>query len=702
MGNASVNESEASGDGLLASLYRDRRVLESLTADFTAVYIIDLDTGMAEVMKVGQDTNASVLLGGSATARVDWADVAARYIQSFIPQKERAALTSAVSLVSLGAAVAGGERTTFRYEAFPNKAGHRFFEGQIVPLAGDEASRRVLLGFRYIDPIVEEERIREARLKVLLQEQRLSNEILSAISKIYFMIYHIDLSEDFYEEISSYGDAHRLTGDAGRASKKLLELAEVLVDDDYQEAVITFFNLQTLPARLASCEDIAIEYLMRDGNWHTARFIARRRDDAGALTHVLLVTSSISDARRREEKLTIIAQSERAANEAKTDFLSRMAHDIRTPMNAIQGFNELAKKDAGDPAKLSEDLERVSEGCKLLTQIVNDVLEIARIEKGAMDLHAEPTSVREFFGSLERLSELKGENDIRITKLDLHDVQHDVLVFDPLRLRQVVMNLLSNASKYTPLDGRVELEMFEGASTRKGCARLVAKVSDTGRGMSPEFMQRMYNRFEREHDTRVSAIRGSGLGLSIVKEVVDLMGGTITCQSEVGEGTRFTVTFDFPIAGPSETKKPEAPAEELSLEEAKEVCRGLRVLIAEDNDLNYELESTLLGVAGVTCERAVDGFVAQAMFSASPDGYYDAILMDMQMPKMTGIESARAVRAVGTNYARRIPIIALTANAFKRDRKACLEAGMDAHLAKPFNAATVLRTLAHLASHPRE
>lgn len=129
MGNASVNESEASGDGLLASLYRDRRVLESLTADFTAVYIIDLDTGMAEVMKVGQDTNASVLLGGSATARVDWADVAARYIQSFIPQKERAALTSAVSLVSLGAAVAGGERTTFRYEAFPNKAGHRFFEG---------------------------------------------------------------------------------------------------------------------------------------------------------------------------------------------------------------------------------------------------------------------------------------------------------------------------------------------------------------------------------------------------------------------------------------------------------------------------------------------------------------------------------------------------------------------------------------------
>lgn len=128
----------------------------------------------------------------------------------------------------------------------------------------------------------------------------------------------------------------------------------------------------------------------------------------------------------------------------------------------------------------------------------------------------------------------------------------------------------------------------------------------------------------------------------------------------------------------------------------------MRVLIAEDNDLNYELESTLLGVSGVTCERAVDGFVAQAMFSASPDGYYDAILMDMQMPKMTGIESARAVRAVGTNYARRIPIIALTANAFKRDRKACLEAGMDAHLAKPFNAAIVLRTLAHLASHPRE
>ena len=371
-------------------------------------------------------------------------------------------------------------------------------------------------------------------------------------------------------------------------------------------------------------------------------------------------------------------------NEAKTEFLSRMSHDIRTPMNAIMGLVDIARRNPNDPEKLRECIGKIGTAGKNLQQLVNDVLDITQIEGGEFKIKPDQMDLRYLLSYIRQIFD-----DMALKKgicfvYEEQGISRTVLMADELRLTQVYMNLLSNALKYTQEGGTVFFKVQEKEIPGTKKVELVSIIRDTGIGMEKEFMDVMYSKFSRAIDTRVNKVSGSGLGLSIVKKIVDLMDGKIEVRSVPEHGTTFKVTLRLPYCEEMQEK-----------EEPKEISfdRTIRLLVAEDNDLNYEIEQELLAMHGIRTERACDGEVCVRKVKEAKEGTYDAILMDMQMPVMDGVMAAREIRSLTAPWAREIPIIAITANAFREDVQRCLEAGMDAHLAKPLELEKLLATL---------
>ena len=379
------------------------------------------------------------------------------------------------------------------------------------------------------------------------------------------------------------------------------------------------------------------------------------------------------------------------ANQAKSEFLTRMSHDIRTPMNVIMGFTNIALQHADDSDKMKECLEKIRVSGSNLQELIDDVLDISRIESGEFKIVSQLVKLPELFDFYcQAIAGMAEAKNIRFSG-KLHDISHNVLLSDQIRLGQIYMNLLSNAVKYMPENGDVKLEVYEEKLAESGKVRLVSVVSDTGIGMTPEFMEQMYSAFSRAVDTRVNKVRGSGLGLAIVKKIVDLMGGAIGAESKVGKGTTFRVTLDLPAAA-DDAETEEHTETAITLPE-----KPLTVLVAEDNDLNYEITAEQLRGYRVHCVRAVNGQdCLQRIEQAAPDEF-DAILMDMQMPVMNGLEATAAIRKLDSETAKNIPIIALIANAYHEDIQKCLAAGMNAHLSKPINIDRAVRTIIECA-----
>jgi|GEM_PF-331652 len=577
-------------------------------------------------------------------------------------------------------------RILIHYRGRPNKNGREFFEVQVTRLDTAHGECKALIGFHHIDDIVRENRKHQEELEKALMEATLNNEIVSAISKIYVAIYRIDLKQDFYEEISSEQSIHRLTGMAGKASSQMNTLCNTFVVPEYHDRVKKFFDLKTLPERMTHEETIAIEYPATDGNWHLARFIAKNRDKDGTVTKVLYVTQLISDEKRREQFWIVAAEEANQANAAKSAFLSRMSHDIRTPMNVIMGLVSIAQNHLGDPDRVRDSLEKIQTTGRNLQQLVNDVLDIGQIESGEFKIRAMPMDLNELITDLrETLQSTAPERGIK-WECKVHDLVRNWVCSDSLRLSQVFTNLISNAVKYTPEGGAVALEFFEEPAGKPDRVRFVGIVRDTGIGMTSEFMKDMYQEFSRAVDTRVNKIRGSGLGLAIVKKIVDMMNGDISVDSHPGRGSVFRVTLEMEYLD-------KAPVEETPAEADNGRCDGLRLLIAEDGDLSYEIEAELLEDRGAKCTRAENGQRCVELFRDAPAGTFDAILMDMQMPVMDGPNAARAIRGLDRPDAKTIPIIALTANAYREDVDVCVAAGMNAHLAKPLSVDKVVAAL---------
>lgn len=397
--------------------------------------------------------------------------------------------------------------------------------------------------------------------------------------------------------------------------------------------------------------------------------------------------SAAGKAKDLNEKLQIAVEKAEGANRAKTNFLNNMSHDIRTPMNAILGYNRLMRKKLTDP-QLIDYQRKIEQSGSLLLSIINHVLDMARIESGKskLDENAEVvgTILDEVYGVF--VSEA-AEKEIRMKKTIA--VEHRSLICDGTKIREIFVNLISNAIKYTPRGGSVEVNVTELPCEREGFARIQTVVTDTGIGMSKEYLPTIYDSFSRERNTTMGKVAGTGLGMAIVKELVTMMGGTIEVKSELGEGTTFTVTLDHKIA---ETRHDDRK-EIASRKAAAESLADLHILLAEDNDLNAEIAMTLLEEAGLKVDRAADGIQCVSRIEKEPAGTYALILMDIQMPNMDGYKATETIRQLPDPRKAAIPIIAMTANAFEEDRKMALAKGMNGYIAKPIDLTKMLAAM---------
>jgi signal transduction histidine kinase/ABC-type amino acid transport substrate-binding protein/ActR/RegA family two-component response regulator len=398
------------------------------------------------------------------------------------------------------------------------------------------------------------------------------------------------------------------------------------------------------------------------------------------------ITALNDELECQHEKLEEACKQAESANNAKTSFLFNMSHDIRTPMNAIIGFADLLEKHQDEPEKRKDYLKKIQDSSAVLLSIINNVLEMARIEKGTVVIDEAAWSAEQFNDTLYSVfQDMMREKDIEFTR-DIA-VDHQYVLCDPIKLREVFINILSNAYKYTNSGGKVHMHLEEIPSDREGYAMYRTTISDTGMGMTDEFLPHIFEEFSRENNTTDNKIEGTGLGMPIVKRLVDIMGGTITVKSKKGEGTTFEVTIPHKITDKSKLVTHNA------VEFDTNVFKGKRILLAEDNELNAEIAIELLTEEGFVVDRASDGQVCVDMLDKSDDNYYDVILMDIQMPNMNGYEATKAIRKFKNRRKSNIPIIAMTANAFEEDKRDAIRAGMDGHLAKPVDARELCKTL---------
>ena len=518
------------------------------------------------------------------------------------------------------------------------------------------------------------------------------------------------------------------------------------------------------------------------------------------------------------KRLQIAAREAESANKAKTDFLSTMSHDIRTPMNAIIGLTVISEKNLGDVESTRENLRKISLASNHLLTLINDILDISKVESGKLKLSPLTFSIVETVENLVNISQpMIKEKNIEF-RFHINQMEKEYLYADQLRLNQIYINILSNAIKYTEPGGRVSVDLREEESSVPGCVRLSYVVADTGIGMSPEFMATMYQPFSRQIDSRVNSIQGTGLGLAITKQMVELLGGTIECQSEQGKGTTFTVVLDIPAADRqredmqlegidvlvvdddeimletavdalaslgASAERAQSGAEALGMIEHRHLSgrdyhviivdwkmpemdgvetvskirseigtdipillisaydwsdiedrakaagangfvskplfrstlydkindltgkkpgslepeddysdlQGLHILVAEDNDINWEIISAMLAMFGITTDRAENGRVCVERMRTAAEGSYELIFMDVQMPEMNGLDATRAIRSLENPWAASIPIVAMTADAFSENVTECLNAGMNGHIAKPVDIKLVIKEI---------
>ena len=389
-----------------------------------------------------------------------------------------------------------------------------------------------------------------------------------------------------------------------------------------------------------------------------------------------------------ETELERAVHEAKCANEAKTRFLFNMSHDIRTPMNAIIGFADLLEKHIDEKERVRDYIGKIKSSSEFLLSLINYVLETARIESGKTSLKKE---VRCVSGLIESLADIF-EPEVRkkgLTYSYTKDIQHDYVIGDETKVREIFINIIGNSLKYTPAGGKITIDIKELPSDRENYIAYKIVVEDTGIGMSKEYLPHIFEEFSREHTSTESKVIGTGLGLPIVKALIDLMGGTIEIESEVGKGTKTTVMIPFEIATQEQILEEQQKEKEFVPEDIK----GKRMLVAEDNELNAEITLTVLKEKGLLVERAANGKECVEMLKEKPSDYYDMILMDIQMTEMDGYQATEMIRNLGDSRAA-VPIVAMTANAFEEDRQKALDAGMNAHVSKPVDMNVLFRVMA--------
>ena len=669
------------------ALRNEKNILDALCADFTSVYMCDL---MKDSVAPVYCTKDSDDCWNEDIAGKDIYSFALRtqFIYDHMLVKESATdFMEKMNADYLMDYLSEHRRFAYHVRIKPNPYGRENYEVQVVRLNSKEGFK-VILGFHYIDDVIREEERRKIELENALESSNRKNEVIGAISKLYWQIFSVDLKTDTYKEVFTNG---RFNMDnpkyVGTAHEDFLRVMYEFVDDAYKAQMEEFLNHSTLPQRLADVDTVSMEYQAKSGVWSSARYIVQTKDSDGRVAKVLFVVQQIDEQKRREldyqKKLEKIAETARLANESKTNFLRRMSHDIRTPLNGIIGLIKIDEKHYDDMELVKENHKKMTTSANYLLSLINDVLQMSKLEDGKTILSHEVMDLVDLtrdivYIIIGRAVEAGIEWDY---EKDKSIIPYRYIYGSPLHIRQIFLNIYGNCIKYNRLGGKITT-IVDTIDEKDGICTYRWTISDTGIGMSEEFLKNIFNPFAQERNDVCSTYQGIGLGMSIVKGLLDQMGGKIEITSEVGVGSTFVITIPFEIA--------DAP--EKVIESGNDIgddIKGLNLMLVEDNELNIEIAQMLLEDEGAKLTIVNNGKEAVDMFETSKVGTFDAILMDMMMPVMDGLTATRYIRALEREDAQTIPIIAMTANAFKEDVERCLDAGMNGHIAKPIEIGRV-------------
>ena len=530
-------------------------------------------------------------------------------------------------------------------------------------------------------------------LKKALDEATKRSEIISTIATLYVTIIHANVKERTYELLKGHDLVQKILGQKGKIDDVMERLPTAFAAMEGREKFRKFLNFDTLTERLRNTNYVSTEFVSINGGWRLSRFIVKSRDTQGNVVDVLYVVRDITEEKLREimyqKQLKESMEDAQRANISKTAFLRRMSHDIRTPLNGIVGMIHIAQKHSNDVAKLQECRQKVLQSTDYLQKLINNVLDISKLESGSLMLEYKSFDLVELLSNNMTVVAMSAyENGVRFEGgVEASTIRHRYLIGSPVHLSRVLMNLASNAIKYNHFHGTVNVHCEE-LSDDGNIAVFKFVCSDTGLGMSEEFQKHAFDVFAQEGKQSTTTFSGSGLGLSIVKDIIELMGGMIELESKENVGSTFTVTVPFKIDHSVENNDSQNDSCPQSME-----LSGKRVLLVEDNAINMEIAYAILEEEHLNITEAKNGKEALEIFQNSKLNEYDVIIMDVMMPVMDGLEATKAIRMLEREDAKKIPIIAMTANAFEEDRKACLDAGMDEHIGKPIDIPLLKRTI---------
>lgn len=514
-----------------------------------------------------------------------------------------------------------------------------------------------------------------------------------ALANIYTGVFSIDLVSDRYVLIKSQKEVMKLIADIVSAREAIRIAIENTAASENLEEMLDFIDLDTLPKRMKTECFLNREYMGTLSGWVRGSFIEVERDENKTLTKVLYAYQVIDAEKRieleKQQAMRDACAAAERANVAKTAFLSRMTHDIRTPMNGIIGMTTLAisNLNRNNLEKVGECLAKINTSSTHLLGIINEALDMGQIESGKFALNCEEFNFMQMIEDVKDVIEESAKARKHQLDVSCEEIVHTSVYGDDVRLRKALINILGNAIKYTPDGGKISMEVTEKSTNKEDLCCFEFVIQDNGIGMSKEFLPHLFLPFEREHNDKTSKIQGTGLGMVITKNIIQLMNGDIQVESEPGVGTKFVVTVYMGL------QNGVSPARQVSTDKTENILNYIasldyskkKILLVEDNELNREVATEIIALTNAKIEVAENGKAALNMIVERPAYYYDLIFMDIQMPVMDGYEATRAIRQLTDDYTKEIPIIAMSANAFAEDVIAARQAGMNDHIAKPLD-----------------
>ena len=658
---------------MMRELMIKNRILSGLSRDYTTAFVLNLDTDEYEFV-FNQETNHAQ----KHEEFIVFSDYVDAYASAFALPEFRAVMRRELDRNMIKKHFETEDEYHFSFETLPNAAGLSCFQAHIVK-EYEEGSHFAFLGFRSIDEIVQKERFyKDALQKVNQALQHQLDMITSALPG------GVKISNDDPEYSFKYVSEHFAQMLGYDTPEELMEasggtIADLAHPDDLEQGIVQALE------QYNKADHYEITYRMKckNGSW---KYIEDRGHKICKPDGVIEHWNLILDKNELVEK-TIALESEKKANQSKSDFLSRMSHDMRTPLNGIIGLMDICMKHPEDRTLVDSSRLKARVAADHLLSLINDTLELSKLENEEAKLAKENFYLPKLLHEVETIAQMRADEECITIRFmdDPYSIPYPNLIGSSLHVKQIFLNLITNSIKYNRKNGSVDCCLKE---EKESDERVLVDVTikDTGIGMSEDFLKNIFQPFVQADQGARSQYKGTGLGMAIVKELLDRMGGTIEIDSVENQGTSIHVVIPFEIA--------EEPAvvQEMS-ELPKENLSGCRILLAEDNELNREIAAFLLKDEGISVTEAEDGRQALECFLKMPDGYYDAVLMDIMMPVMDGYQAAMAIRGSGKQDAEMIPIIAMTANAFAEDKRKTMEAGMNAHLSKPLNVPELMDTI---------